>query len=461
TNHTIMPEALERWTVSLLEKVLPRHLEIIYEINTRFLKMVSEQYNCDVDKLRNMSLVEEGDEKRIRMANLAIVGSHSINGVSALHTEILKESLFSDFYALWPKKFNNKTNGITQRRWLRLCNPTLSALITESIGDKWVKDLTELKKLIPLSEDSAFLDKWREVKWSNKLSLAKCFESHNRISVNVDSMFDCQFKRIHEYKRQLLNVIHAVTLYNTLKDNPGMNMVPRSVIFAGKAAPGYFMAKLIIKLINSVAQKINFDPDVRDKLRVIFVENYSVSIAETLLPAADLSEQISTAGTEASGTGNMKFTLNGALTIGTLDGANIELQKEVGKDNFFAFGLTDKQAESLKNSGYNPRAYYDNNPVLKQALDMIDSGFFSPEDPNLFKPIVDSLLNQGDRFLLLADFASYEKTQQQVSDVYKNQALWSKRSVLNVANTGFFSSDRTIMEYVNDIWGAKAVHIEI
>ncbi|MEO5356699.1 MAG: glycogen/starch/alpha-glucan phosphorylase [Nitrospirae bacterium YQR-1] len=461
TNHTIMPEALERWSVHLLEKVLPRHLEIIYEINFRFLKQVEALYGGDVEKLRNMSLIEEGEEKRIRMANLSIVGSHSVNGVSALHTEILKESLFKDFYVMWPKKFNNKTNGITQRRWLRLCNPSLSALITESIGDKWVRDLTELKKLIPLSEDSVFLDKWREVKWSNKLSLAKCFEGHNRVRVDENSLFDCQFKRIHEYKRQLLNAIHVVTLYNRLKDNPQIDMVPRTVIFAGKAAPGYFMAKLIIKLINSIAHKINNDPDIKDKLRVIFVENYSVSIAETLLPAAELSEQISTAGTEASGTGNMKFALNGALTIGTLDGANIELQREVGERNFFAFGLTNKQVESLRNSGYNPRAYYDKNPVLKSAIDMIDSGYFSPEDPGLFRPIVDSLLNHGDRFLLLADFASYESIQQQVSETYKNQTLWSSLSVQNVANIGYFSSDRTIMEYVNNIWHASAVHIKI
>ena len=339
TNHTILPEALEKWPVALMEKVLPRHMQIIYEINRRFIEEVSMKFPDNNSMIRDISIIEEGPEKRVRMANLAIIGSHSINGVAALHTEILKNQVFKEFYRIWPEKFNNKTNGITQRRWLKLCNPRLSNLITETIGDRWVTDLYELKKLRDFKDDPSFQERWMKVKRDNKEFLAGYILSRNGIAVNVDSMFDIHVKRIHEYKRQLLNVLHVITLYNRIKDNPSKDFVPRTVIFAGKAAPGYYMAKLIIKLINSVADVVNSDPKVRDVLKVLFLRNYAVSNAEKIIPGADLSQQISTAGTEASGTGNMKFALNGAITIGTLDGANIEIKEEVGEDNIFIFGL--------------------------------------------------------------------------------------------------------------------------
>ncbi|MEO5360650.1 MAG: glycogen/starch/alpha-glucan phosphorylase [Nitrospirota bacterium] len=466
TNHTILPEALERWSVPLFERVLPRHLEIIYEINYRFLKGVEERFPGDGGKLSRMSIIEEGDEKKVRMANLSIVGSRSVNGVSALHSEIIKNELFKDFYDYWPKKFNNKTNGITQRRWLRLCNPALSELITKHIGDAWVVDLNELKKLIPFADNIDFQKKWRAIKQDNKRLLAHCLKEKKGVVLNVDSIFDCHFKRMHEYKRQLLNAIHAVVLYNRIKaaaksgNNSALkNIVPRTIIFGGKAAPGYFMAKLIIKLINSIAEVVNSDPEVRDLLKLFFMENYSVSLSEMILPAAELSEQISTAGTEASGTGNMKFALNGALTIGTLDGANIELKENIGADNIFIFGLTADKVNELKQRGYNPREYYERNAELKQAVDMIDNGYFSKNDANLFKPIIESLLNRGDQYLLMADFESYAKCQERVAEVYKDQALWTKMSILNVANMGFFSSDRTIKEYADDIWLVKPVDV--
>ncbi|KWT77382.1 glycogen/starch/alpha-glucan phosphorylase [Candidatus Magnetominusculus xianensis] len=466
TNHTILPEALERWSVPLFERVLPRHLEIIYEINYRFLKGVEERFPGDGGKLSRMSIIEEGDEKKVRMANLSIVGSRSVNGVSALHSEIIKNELFKDFYDYWPKKFNNKTNGITQRRWLRLCNPALSELITQHIGDAWVVDLNELKKLIPFADNIDFQKKWRAIKQDNKRLLAHCLKEKKGVALNVDSIFDCHFKRMHEYKRQLLNAIHAVVLYNRIKaaaksgnKSALKNIVPRTVIFGGKAAPGYFMAKLIIKLINSIAEVVNSDPEVSDLLKLFFMENYSVSLSEMILPAAELSEQISTAGTEASGTGNMKFALNGALTIGTLDGANIELKENIGADNIFIFGLTADKVNELKQRGYNPREYYERNAELKQAVDMIDNGFFSKNDANLFKPIIESLLNHGDQYLLMADFESYAKCQERVAELYKDQALWTKMSILNVANMGFFSSDRTIKEYADDIWLVKPVDV--
>jgi len=451
TNHTIMPEALEKWPVSIFENLLPRHIQIIYEINRRFLEEVNWRFPGDLEKRKKMSLIEEGDEKLIRMANLAIVGSHSTNGVSKLHTELLKNQTFKDFYDVFPERFNNKTNGITQRRWLKKANPFLSDLIAEKIGDGWVTNLDELKKLAPLAEDKKFREKWMEVKRKNKKTLAAYIVKRHNIVVDAESMFDVQIKRMHEYKRQLLNVLHVITLYNRIKNKK--DVASRTVIFAGKAAPAYWMAKLIIKLIHSVAEVVNHSKAVNGKLKVIFMNNYNVSLAEKIIPAADLSEQISTAGTEASGTGNMKLSLNGALTIGTLDGANIEIMEEVGKENFFIFGLTAEEVLQIKNSGYSPYYYCERNQELKEVLNMIEKGYFSPENTNLFKPIVDSLLRNGDTYMLLADYESYINCQERVSKLYKDRHEWAKKSILNVANMGKFSSDRTIKEYAKEIWG--------
>ena len=461
TNHTILPEALERWPVSLLWRVLPRHMEIINEINRRFLEHLATLYPGNEDMMRELSIIEEGVEKKVRMANLAIIGSHSINGVAALHTEILKASVFKDFYRIWPGKFNNKTNGITQRRWLKLCNPKLSNLISEKIGENWTTDLFELKKLMPYADDGEFQKRWFDIKRANKEFLAKYIMGHNNIAVNIDSMFDIHVKRLHEYKRQLLNALHVITLYNRIKDNPGGNFVPRTIIFAGKAAPGYYMAKLIIKLISSISEVVNNDPQIGDRLKVLFLRNYAVSNAEKIIPAADLSEQISTAGTEASGTGNMKFALNGALTIGTLDGANIEIKEEVGDDNIFIFGLDAGGVTNLKHSGYNPFYYYNNNPELNRVISQIQNGFFSKGQTDLFRPIVDSLLYQGDTYMLFADYESYINCQQRVSETYKDQAKWGRMSIMNTANMGKFSTDRTIAEYAKDIWGVKPLSIKI
>jgi starch phosphorylase len=395
------------------------------------------------------------------MANLAIVGSHSVNGVATLHTELLKSQVFKYFFEFYPERFTNKTNGITQRRWLRKCNPGLAQLITRHIGEGWMRNLYELKKLIPFAEDNGFRDEWRRVKLANKMRLAKYIEGANGITVNVHSLFDCQVKRIHEYKRQLLNILHVIALYNRIKSDPRQNYTPRTVILGGKAAPGYFIAKLVIKLINSVADVVNNDPVVSESLRVVFLENYRVSLADKIIPAVDLSEQISTAGTEASGTGNMKFALNGALTIGTLDGANIEIKKEVGDDNIFIFGLTVEEASQLRRSGYNPLSYYYRNPELKVVVDMIGNGYFSPQQPQLFRPLVDNLLHHGDHYLLLADFKSYANCQERVSQAYCNQEVWVKKSILNVANMGKFSSDRTIQEYAHEIWGVSPVQVTL
>jgi starch phosphorylase len=460
TNHTVLPEALEKWPVDLFSLILPRHLQIIYGINSLFLKEVETMYPGDVDRLSRMSIIEEGQVKTIRMAFLAIIGSHSVNGVSALHSQILKDDLFHDFYEIWPEKFNNKTNGITQRRWLRACNPGLSGLITKKIGEGWVKNLDELHKLIPLSKDKKFLEEWRAVKRKNKENMAAFILKESNIAVDPDSLFDCQVKRLHEYKRQLLNLLHVITLYNRIKDDPSSQKISRTVIFAGKAAPGYFMAKKIIRLITAVANIVNKDESLEGKLKVVFLPNYNVSMAEKLMPAADLSEQISTAGTEASGTGNMKFSLNGALTIGTLDGANVEIMEEVGEENIFIFGLKTPEVLSLKSSGYNPWDYYTKNPELKRVLDMISTGYFFPEDPGLFRSITDSLLYHGDTYLLLADYESYVKSQDEVAKLYQDQEEWSRKSVLNVAGMGKFSSDRTIKEYVDEIWDAKPVEID-
>ena len=457
TNHTIMPEALEKWPVPMFESLLPRHLQIIYEINRRFLEEVNWRFPGDSEKRKKMSLIEDGNEKMIRMANLAIVGSHSTNGVSMLHTEIIKSQTFRDFYEIFPERFNNKTNGITPRRWLKKANPLLSDIITEKIGDGWITNLDELKKITALAEDKKFREKWMEVKRENKKMLAAYILKRHNIKVDAESMFDVQIKRLHEYKRQLLNVLHVITLYNRIKNKK--DVVSRTVIFAGKAAPAYWMAKLIIKLIHSVAEVVNHSKIVDDRLKVVFLNNYNVSLAERIIPAADLSEQISTAGTEASGTGNMKLSLNGALTIGTLDGANIEIMEEVGKDNIFIFGLTTEEVSKIKSSGYNPYGYYEKNQELKEALNMIEKGYFSPENINLFKPIIDSLLHNGDTYMLLCDYESYIKCQERVSKLYEDRHEWAKKSILNVANMGKFSSDRTIMEYAKEIWGINPVSI--
>ncbi len=445
TNHTILPEALEKWPIWFFEQILPRHLLIIYEINERFLLQVRDCFPNDEARVERMSIIEEHWERKICMAHLAIVGSFSVNGVAALHSEILKKNLFRDFYEMYPEKFNNKTNGITQRRWLKMANPGLATLITEAIGDGWVKDLGQLQRLRPLADDAAFRGRWLEVKLEAKKQLAAYILKHNCIAVDIHSIFDCQVKRIHEYKRQLLNVLHIIALYNRLKSGQDGDIPARTFIFSGKAAPSYTMAKLIIRLINGAADVINNDPAINGKLKVIFLENYSVSLAEKIFPAADLSEQISTAGTEASGTGNMKFTLNGALTIGTLDGANIEILEEVGAENIFIFGMNADEVTALR-SHYSPREWYNNNPELKTVLDMIGSGSFSPNEPNLFQPIVDSLLT-ADNYMLLADFASYMKSQEEVSRLYLNRDEWCRKSIMNSAGVGKFSSDRTISEY--------------
>ena len=457
TNHTLMPEALETWPVSLFESVLPRHLQIIYEINRRFLQDVMHHFPGDSELLKRMSIIDESQGKRVRMAHLAIVGSHHVNGVAELHSELMRTTIFSDFDRFYPGKLTNITNGITPRLWLNQANPKLSKLISKHIGKDWITDLSQLKKLEKLSNDTTFQQEFQAVKLANKERLAKLIKERIGLTIRPDSLFDVQVKRIHEYKRQLLNLLHVVTLYNRVRMNPSLNIVPRTIIISGKAAPGYVAAKLIIKLINSVADIVNNDPAVRGLLKLAFVPNYDVSTAGVIIPAADLSQQISTAGTEASGTGNMKLALNGALTIGTLDGANIEIMEEVGEDNIFIFGLNTKQVADLKQSGYNPWEYYHANEELKLALDMITSGYFSPEQTNRFKPVIDNLTLGGDHYLLLADYASYVASQERVDVLYRDSAQWIRRSILNVAGMGKFSSDRTINEYAEKIWGAKPV----
>jgi len=456
TNHTLMPEALENWSVSLMRTLLPRQIQIIYEINNRFLNKVRDNFGEDINRIRRMSIISEGEQPSIQMATLGIVGSHKVNGVSALHSDLLKKTLFRDFYELWNDKFINITNGITPRRWLKQCNPKLSDLISSEIGDKWITKLDELKQLEDKADDKDFQEKFAQVKSENKKRLADYVKERQNIVLNLDSMFDIQIKRIHEYKRQLLSLLHAVTLYNRIKTNPDAPFQPRTILFAGKAAPGYSMAKLHIKLINSVAEKINNDPDVGDKLKVVFLANYSVTLAELMIPAADLSEQISTAGMEASGTGNMKFALNGALTIGTLDGANIEIREEVGDENIFIFGHTVEEIEKMRREGYDASQYYNNNEELKKALDQIQNGFFSPNEEDLFHPVLKALLQENDYFMVLADYKRYINKQQEAEKIYQQPEVWRKRAILNTARVGKFSSDRTIMEYTNKIWGAKA-----
>ncbi len=458
TNHTLLPEALETWSLPLFQNELPRHLEIIYEINRQFLDQVRIHYPEDNERLARMSLISEAGEKSVRMANLACVGSFAINGVAELHTKLLSANILHDFYDMMPEKFSNKTNGVTPRRWMLLSNPRLSALITEKIGDAWVTDLQQLKQLEQYADDAGFHNRWRQVKLANKQQQTTYILEHAGVAIDPDSLFDIQVKRLHEYKRQHLNVLHIITLYNRIKENPAIDMVPRTFIFGGKAAPSYFMAKLIIKLINSVADVVNNDPDVAGRLKVLFIPNFNVKLGHRIYPVADLSEQISTAGLEASGTGNMKFSMNGALTIGTLDGANIEIREEVGADNFFLFGLTAKEVSDLKNRGYNPREYYEKNDTLKLALDRISEGFFSHGDTVLFAPLVDELLNR-DQYLLLADYQTYIDCQDRVSEAWRNQQQWSRMSILNVARIGKFSSDRAIQEYCRDIWKVQPVPV--
>ncbi len=457
TNHTVLPEALETWPVPLMRNLLPRHLQIIYEINKRFLNKVRETFGNDVARVRRMSIISEGEKPSVQMAMLGIVGSKKVNGVSRLHTELIKKTIFKDFYELYPDKFVNMTNGITPRRWLKQCNPGLSKLISSHIGDGWVTDLNQLRKIDDKANDKKFREKFAEIKRNNKLALIRHIESRYSMTLNPDSIFDIQIKRIHEYKRQIMVALHVVMLYNRIKANPDAEFVPRTVLFGGKAAPGYAMAKLHIKLINSIAEKINNDPDTRDKLTCLFLENYTVSLAERLIPAADLSEQTSTAGMEASGTGNMKFALNGALTIGTLDGANIEIREEVGKENIFIFGLNDKEVELKRREGYNPRDYYDSYPELQQVLNQVRDGYFEPESPELFHPIIRALLDEGDYFMVLADFKSYAEQQLEVEKLYKNQEEWIRKAIHNVARIGKFSSDRTINEYCEHIWECEKI----
>ena len=457
TNHTLLPEALETWEVALLERLLPRHMEIIYEINRCFMMEVSTAFPHDGEIASRLSIIQEGFPRRVRMAHLAVVGSHSVNGVAALHTRLLKASLMADFSRLWPDKFNNKTNGVTQRRWLKQANPALSRLISDTIGDDWITNLNSLENLLEKAEDKEFQDDWHTAKEMNKMVLAH--EIKERLGIEIDSagMFDVQVKRIHEYKRQLLNVLGVVARYFRIKSNPRGDWVSRNVMIGGKAAPGYAMAKLIIKLINDVGKLINSDPVTSGLLKLVFMPNYGVSMAERIFPASELSQQISTAGTEASGTSNMKFALNGALTVGTLDGANIEIRDAVGAENIFIFGLNDREVAEKKRRGYNPWDAYHANTELRGVLEAIRDGFFSPNDPERFRPIFDSLLHTGDPYMLLADFSSYMECQERVDACYRDVTEWTRRSIQNVAKMGYFSSDRTIREYAADIWNVRAV----
>ncbi|WP_177418581.1 glycogen/starch/alpha-glucan phosphorylase [endosymbiont of Lamellibrachia barhami] len=456
TNHTLLPEALETWSVQLFEQLLPRHLQIIYEINRRFLLMVGNLHPDDREIQRRLSIFDEKGERRIRMAHLAVIGSHKVNGVSALHSELLRTRTCKDFHEFYPDKLINITNGITPRRWLLLSNRPLSKLICEAIGHDWVRDLDKLADLVPLADDTTFQERFRAAKQINKTRLAGLVKHYLNQVIDPHTLFDVQVKRIHEYKRQLLNVMRVIALYNRLLDNPSADFVPRTVIFGGKAAPGYFMAKLIIRLINDVADVIDNDPAVNDRLKVVFIPNYDVTTASDIIPAAELSQQISTAGMEASGTGNMKLALNGALTIGTMDGANVEMREKVGDENFFIFGLTTDGIEQLKRKGYHPRHYYETNPELKRVVDMIGNGFFSPTNPNRYKVISETLLN-SDPFLVLADFQDYLETSDNADACYRNPEIWNRMAVMNTAMMGHFSSDRTIKEYAEKIWGVEPV----
>jgi starch phosphorylase len=459
TNHTLLPEALERWSLEVFGRVLPRHLQIIYDINAHFLEEVRIRFPGEEERIRRMSVIDDSGERHVRMAHLACVGSHSINGVAALHTELLKRDVLKDFYELWPSKFSNKTNGVTPRRWMVLSNPRLSDLITEQIGDGWIKDLSQLRLLEPFAEDAHFRARWREIKQHNKREFAAFAAHRTGVIADPHSMFDVLVKRIHEYKRQHLKVLHIVSLYHGIKSNPSLAVEPRTFIFGGKAAPGYHLAKLMIKLITAVGDVVNRDPVVRDRLKVVFLPNFNVTNGQRVYPAADLSEQISTAGKEASGTGNMKFAMNGALTIGTLDGANIELRDEVGAENFFLFGMSAQEVVTLK-AHYRPADYYAANESLREVIDLIGSGFFSRGDAELFKPLVDNLMYH-DPYMVFADFQSYLDCQAEASEVYRDSERWTRMSILNTARSGKFSSDRTIREYCADIWRVKSVPITL
>lgn len=460
TNHTLLPEALETWEREMFGRLLPRHLQIIEEIDRRFRREVQIFAPTDQDRVRRMAIVSDGDHAAIRMAHLAVVGSHSVNGVAALHSELLRTRVLKDFAEVWPQKFNNKTNGVTPRRWILLANPRLSKAISERIGQGWVTDLDQLEKLNAYVDDAEFHQELRSIKRANKQALAKLIYERHDLEVSPDSIFDVQIKRLHEYKRQLLNCLHIIAHYQRLKANPDMKVQPRTFIFGGKAAPGYLKAKLHIKLINDVAATINADPAMRDKLKVIFLANYSVSLAQQIIPATDVSEQVSMAGKEASGTGNMKFAMNGALTCGTLDGANIEIRDAVGADNFFLFGLNADEARAKKEAGYNPRAEIENSDRLRGVLELIASGFFSPDDPKRFDPVLHDLWNV-DTYLSCADFDSYCEVHERIDAAYADQDRWSRMVVANLANVGRFSSDRTIAQYAEDIWGAKPVSVEL
>ncbi|WP_303902685.1 glycogen/starch/alpha-glucan phosphorylase [Thiohalomonas denitrificans] len=460
TNHTLLPEALEKWPVPLFAELLPRHLEIIYEINHHFLEEVRQRFPGDEERVARMSLIDESGVRYVRMAHLAVVGSHTVNGVAELHTELLRSDVLRDFNEFEPKKLTNKTNGITPRRFLLFSNPGLAALITEYIGDHWVTDLDVLRELEPYADDQDFQLRWRDAKGENKANLAAYLDHTTGIRVEPDNLFDIQVKRLHEYKRQHLNILHVISLYNRIKQNPEIAMTSRTVIFGGKAAPGYYQAKLIIRLINGVGEVVNNDHDVAGRLKVVFLPNFNVKNSRHVFPAADLSEQISMAGKEASGTGNMKFALNGALTIGTLDGANIEIREEVGEENFFLFGLTAAEVRETKQQGYDPRTYYRSDTELREAIDRIASGHFSRGDPHLFRPLVDNLLGHGP-YLLLADYRSYIDCQDRVAEAWRDPARWTRMSILNVARMGRFSSDRAVREYRDDIWRVKPVPISL
>lgn len=458
TNHTLLPEALEQWPLPLFSKVLPRHLEIIFEINDRFLDEVRIRFLGDEARIARLSLINEGGERYVRMAHLACVGSMAINGVAELHSELLKQDVLKDFYELWPEKFQNKTNGVTPRRWMVLANRGMADLISKNIGFDWVCNLEQISQLEPLADDAGFCKEWWQIKRANKERFSKVIADRTGVLVDPDSMFDFQVKRIHEYKRQHLSVLHIIALYRKLKDNPSLDIPPRTFLFGGKAAPGYHMAKRIIKLITSIGDVINRDPGIRDQIKVVFIPNFNVTTGQQIYPAADLSEQISTAGKEASGTGNMKFSMNGALTIGTLDGANVEIREEVGAENFFLFGLTAEEVYKLKADGYDPYEYYKSNDQLRDVIDLIRHGFFSHGDGELFRGLTDSLLHQ-DPYLLFADFASYVACQEEVSEAFRDREEWTRKSILNAARTGKFSSDRSIRQYCEDIWKVKSVPI--
>jgi glycogen phosphorylase len=460
TNHTLLPEALERWPLPLFASLLPRHLELIYEINRRFIDEIRIKFPDDIDLIGRLSIIDESGDRYVRMAHLACVGSHAINGVAALHSELLKQTTLHDFYMLYPEKFTNVTNGVTPRRFMVLSNPRLAHLITSKIGEGWIKDLDQLRQLENYIEDSHFRHEFRQVKQAVKQDLVDYVRANYGLEINPNSLFDIQAKRIHEYKRQHLNALYIITLYNRLKANPDLEVTPRTFLFGGKAAPGYYMAKLMIKLINSIADVVNQDPDVRDRLKVLFLKDYNVKFAQRVYPAADLSEQISTAGKEASGTGNMKFSMNGALTIGTLDGANVEIREAVGAENFFLFGLTAEEVQAKKAAGYNPWDYYNSNDELKLVIDRLSSGFFSHGDTNLFRPLLDALLYR-DEYLLLADYQSYVTCQDGVSRAYRDHDHWTRLSILNVARMGKFSSDRSIRDYLQTIWKVPAVKVEV